>query len=84
MNNYLNEIKKKISIKFDTEEVTIIDNSHKHRNHKTFKNNSYHLELRIKSDYLNDLPRIDAQKEIYKLLQEDLKSKIHALKITII
>ena len=84
MNNYLDEIKKKISDKFDTEEVTIIDNSHKHQNHKTFKNNSYHLELKIKSDYLNSLPRIDAQKEIYKLLQEDLKSKIHALKITII
>ena len=82
MNNYLNEIKKKISNKFDTEEVTIIDNSHKHQNHKTFKNNSYHLELRIKSDYLNGL-RIDAQRN-YKLLQEDLKSKIHALKITII
>ena len=31
MNNYLNEIKKKISNKFDTEEVTIIDNSHKHQ-----------------------------------------------------
>ena len=44
MNNYLDEIKKKISDKFDTEEVTIIDNSHKHQNHKTFKNNSYHLE----------------------------------------
>ena len=30
-------------------------------------------ELKIKSDYLNGLPRIDAQKEIYKLLQEALK-----------
>tara|TARA_A100001011_G_scaffold377660_1_gene441591 strand:- start:961 stop:1215 length:255 start_codon:yes stop_codon:yes gene_type:complete len=84
MDNYLNEIKKKISNKFDTDDITIIDNSQKHKNHKTFEKNKYHLELRIKSNYLNSLPRIDAQKKIFKLLQLDLEKKIHALQIKII
>ena len=33
--------------------------------------------------YLNSLPRINAQKMIMKTLEEDLKSKLHALEISI-
>ena len=39
--------------------------------------------LKIKSLYLSSLSRINAQKIIMKVLDNDLKTKIHALEISI-
>ena len=38
---------------------------------------------KIKSTYLHSLTRINAQKMIMKILKDDLKTKIHALEISI-
>ena len=43
----------------------------------------YHLKLNIKSIYLSSISRINAQKLIMKVLKDDLKTKIHALEISI-
>ena len=83
MNIYFDEIKKKLLNKFKIENIEIIDNSHKHRGHKFFVSNKLHLHLKIKSLYLNSLPRVDAQKKIMKTLEEDFKSRLHALEISI-
>ena len=56
MENYLSEIKKKLT-----------------------KN----LKLEIKSNELNLLTRIEAQKKIMNILRNDLELKIHALEIKI-
>jgi len=84
MENYLDNIKKKIVSKLDIQEIKVIDNSHKHKGHKFFKENMYHLQLDIKSNFLKKLPRIEAQRKIMKILEQDLKKKkIHAKKIKI-
>ena len=83
MSLYITQIKKKIKIKIELENIEIIDNSHKHNGHKLFDSNQYHLKLKIKSAYLNSMTRIKAQKIIMKNLEHDLKSKIHALEISI-
>ncbi len=83
MNIYFTEIKKKLTNKFEIEYLEIVDNSNKHKNHKYFSPGKFHLHLKIKSIYLNSLPRINAQKMIMKTLEEDLKSKLHALEISI-
>ena len=83
MKNYLNELKKKLQESIELENIEIIDNSHKHKGHKFFNSNQYHLKLKIKSAYLNSMTRIKAQKIIMKNLEYDLKSKIHALEISI-
>ena len=43
----------------------------------------YHLKLEIKSDYLNSLTKLKAQRAIMKLLTKELNTKIHALEIKI-
>ena len=83
MENYINEIKKKLSEKINFEKIEIINNSHKHRGHKFFSEDKYHLHLKIKSLYLKSISRISAQKLIMNVLKDDLKKKIHALEISI-
>ncbi len=83
MNNYFIEIEKKLREKIKFEKLEIVDNSHKHKNHKSFLPGKLHLHLKIKSYYLNSISRINAQKMIMKILKDDFKKKIHALEISI-
>ena len=83
MENYLKYIEKKLKEKIKFESLEVIDNSAKHKGHKFFSQDRYHLHLKIKSLYLKSLNRINAQKTIMDILKEDLKDKIHALEISI-
>ena len=83
MKNYLDEIKAKLETQIEIEELIIVDNSQKHKSHKFFSPDKFHLHLKIKSFYLNSISRENAQKAIMKVLKEDLKKKIHALEISI-
>ena len=83
MKNYFDEIKLKLKKQVEIEELVIIDNSHKHKGHKFFSPEKFHLHLKVKSLYLNSISRVNAQKIIMKVLEEDLKNKIHALEISI-
>ncbi len=83
MKDYFEKIKDKIKKNVKLERIEIVDNSQKHKNHKFFSPDRYHLHIKIKSLYLNSISRIKAQKIIMKILDDDLKSKIHALEISI-
>ena len=83
MKNYFDRIREKLNKEIAIEDLRIVDNSHKHRKHKFFSPEKFHLQLKIKSLYLNSLSRINAQKIVMKVLSEDLKTKIHALEIDI-
>ena len=81
--NYFDEIKLKLKKQVEIEELVIVDNSHKHKGHKFFSPEKFHLHLKVKSLYLNSISRVNAQKIIMKTLEEDLKNRIHALEISI-
>ena len=83
MKNYFDELKNKLTDQIKIESLKIVDNSHLHKGHKFFSSDKYHLHLKIKSVYLNSISRISAQKLVMKVLKEDLKTKIHALEISI-
>ena len=83
MKEYFEEIKQKLKKNINLENIEIIDNSHKNKKHKFFSVNKFHLELKIKSQYLNSISRLNAQKKIMKILEKDLKNKIHAIEIKI-
>ena len=83
MKNYFEEIRRKLSSEIEVEDIEIVDNSHQHVKHKSFSPEKFHLHLKIKSIYLNSISRVSAQKMIMKILKDDLKSKIHALEISI-
>ena len=83
MKNYLEEIGKKLKQQIEMEDLLIVDNSHKHKGHKFYSPEKFHLHLKIKSIYLNSISRLSAQKLVMKILEKDLKTKIHALEISI-
>jgi|TARA_Y100001935_G_scaffold208715_1_gene178335 BolA protein len=83
MKNYFEEIEKKLRMQIKFESLEIVDNSHKHKGHKFFSEEKFHLHLKIKSLYLSSISRLSAQKLIMKVLKDDLKSRIHALEISI-
>ena len=83
MKIYFDEIKTKLNKELKLEKIEIVDNSHKHRGHKFFSREKFHLKLKIKCLYLASLSRVNAQKMIMKILSDDLKTKIHALEINI-
>ena len=83
MKNYFEEIRNKLHSEIEIEHIDIVDNSNKHKKHKSFSPEKFHLHLKIKSLYLNSLSRVNAQKMIMKVLKEDLNTKIHALEISI-
>ena len=83
MKNYFEKICTRLNDKIEIEHIDIVDNSHKHKGHKSFSPEKFHLHLKIKSLYLNSISRVNAQKMIMKVLKEDLNTKIHALEISI-
>ncbi len=83
MKNYFDEIKNKIKNNVKVEQIEIVDNSEKHKKHKFFSPEKFHLKLKIKSIYLHSISRLNAQKLIMNVLKEDLKTKIHAIEISI-
>ena len=83
MKNYFEDIRTKLNKEIKIESIEIVDNSQKHKGHKYFSPEKFHLQLKIKSFYLNSISRLKAQKIIMKVLKGDLKTKIHALEISI-
>ena len=83
MKNYFDEIKNKIKNNVKVEQIEIVDNSEKHKKHKFFSPEKFHLKLKIKSIYRHSISRLNAQKLIMNVLKEDLKTKIHAIEISI-
>jgi BolA protein len=83
MNIFFENIIEKLKKEIEIEHIEIVDNSHKHKKHKSFLPDKFHLHLKIKSLYLSSISRVTAQKKIMKVLKEELLNKIHALEITI-
>ena len=83
MISFFSEIKEKINKKINPENIILIDNSSFHTKHKSFDPNKLHIKIIIESKKLKKMNKITAHKEIYSILKEEMKNKIHALEIKI-
>ena len=81
MNTYINQIEEKIKNKIKLEEIKIIDNSQAHKRHKSFEKGKLHLILEIKSNYLKNLKRLDAEKMLMEAIKDEFQKNIHAFEI---
>ena len=83
--NQLSEILKKKF--FDTkiiEYLEIEDKSYLHKSHINNDPSKFHIKLKIKSTSLKNMKRIDSNKFIFRLLDEEMKNYIHSLQILFI
>ena len=83
MNKFLKLVEEKVKNNIKIENILVIDSSDKHKKHKFFDPKKYHLSLEIESDHLRSMDKIAAQRQVMKVLNEELKGKIHALEIKI-
>ena len=81
MSLFINQIEEKIKNKIKLEELKIIDNTKAHQSHKSFQKGKLHLILEIKSNYLNSLKRLEAEKILMASIKDEFHEKIHALEI---
>ena len=76
-------IKAEINKKINAENIIIVDNSKFHTKHKSFDANKFHLKIIIKSEKLRNMNKINAHKEVFSILKDEMNTKIHALEIEI-
>ena len=82
--NQLSQIvKKKILDNKFIQDVQLEDKSFLHKNHKNNSPNKFHLKLNIKSETLKKMSRIESNKLIFKILDQEMKNYIHSLQIFI-
>ena len=78
-------IYKKLRTKFKPSFLRVENESHLHKNHpQSPKGGNSHFYVEIKSSIFNNLPRLQSQRKIYKVLENEMKSFIHALRIKIL
>ena len=82
MNTFLQLIRKKLINTLKASNVEIIDNTSKHKNHKFFQEEKFHLKIIIESEYLKSLNRIEAHRKVKQILKHEFK-RIHAIELKI-
>ena len=83
INNLIAIVKKKITNEILIEKINIEDKSFLHKNHTGHQEGKFHLKLMISSNELKSLKRIESNKKIYKILDQEIKKYIHSLQILI-
>ena len=84
INDLIAIIKKKLLNEINIESINIEDKSFLHKNHAGNQVGKFHLKLTIKSSELKKMRRIECDKKIYKILENELKEFIHSIQILII
>ena len=83
INELIAIIKNKLQNKIDIESINIEDKSFLHKNHASDQEGKFHLKITLKSLELKKLPRIESNKKVYKVLDQELKEFIHSIQILI-
>ena len=83
INNLIANVKKKLSSEITIESIEVEDKSFLHKNHSSHQKGKYHLKLIINSKELRKLRKLESNKKIYKILDEEMKKNIHSLQILI-
>ena len=83
INNLIAIVKKKLTDSIVIEKIKIEDKSFLHKTHSGHQEGRFHLKIIINSSELKNLSRIESNKKIYKILDQEMKEYIHSLQILI-
>tara|TARA_A100001035_G_scaffold167360_1_gene132618 strand:+ start:1303 stop:1563 length:261 start_codon:yes stop_codon:yes gene_type:complete len=83
INDLISIVKKKLENSFEIKKISIEDKSFLHKNHSGNQKDKFHLKLNIYSEELKRMGKIESNKKIYKVLNEEIKKKIHSIQIKI-
>ena len=83
INQLIEIVKNKINKNISCDKIEIEDKTFLHKNHSLNDKNKFHIKLIITSNYLREKNKIQSTKEIYKILEKELKNNIHSIQILI-
>ena len=83
INELIAIVKTKLESQILIEDILIEDKSFLHKNHSGNQPNKFHLKISLKSNQLRKMKRIESNKKIHKILDEEIKKFIHSLQILI-
>ena len=83
INELIANIKKKLYDNIKIEDILVEDKTFLHKNHASHEKNKFHIRINISSKELKTLSKIESNKKIYKILNQELKDYIHSLQILI-
>ena len=83
INELIAIVKKKLINEIKIEKIEVEDKSFLHKNHLGHQEGKFHLKLKIESEELKILNKIESNKKIYKALDQEMKDYIHYLQILI-
>ncbi len=74
-------IEQLLSDAFAPRELTVVDDSHRHRGHPGAASGAGHFNVRIVADAFRDKSRIARHRLVYDALRDELGPEIHALSV---
>jgi len=83
INNLITKINNKIRNKVKCEKILIEDKTFLHRKHKNFDHKKFHLKIRIESLELKSKKKVEANRQIFNILNQELKDYIHSIQLLI-
>tara|TARA_S200000501_G_C20656394_1_gene669860 strand:- start:493 stop:753 length:261 start_codon:yes stop_codon:yes gene_type:complete len=76
-------VKKKLQDQIIIEVIKVEDKSFLHKKHPNNQAGKFHIKITLRSAELKKIGRIESNKKIYKILDEELKEFIHSIQILI-
>ena len=83
INDLTTIVKKKLQDELNIESISVEDKSFLHKNHSVNIKGKFHLKLIIVSNELKKMNKIQSNKKIYRVLDDELKQYIHSIQISI-
>ena len=83
INKLIELVKEKITKEITIQKINIEDKSFLHKDHINNSPNKFHIKITIISDELKSRKKIESTKRIYKILENELKSYIHSIQLSI-
>ena len=77
INQLIEIVKNKISENIICDKIEVEDKTFLHKNHSSHDKNKFHLKIIITSEILKKKNKLESTKEIYKILNEELKKNIN-------
>ena len=83
INELIAIVKNKLESNINIENIKIEDKTFLHKNHKGNQKEKFHLKITIKSQELKRINKIQSNKKIFHLLDDEIKNFIHSIQILI-
>ena len=83
INQLIEIVKNIISKNIPCDKIEIEDKSFLHKKHSSNDKSKFHIKLVVNSKYLRKKNKLDSTKDIYMILEKELKENIHSIQILI-